>query len=750
MTTSSTLPRTPAQRTTSTSVPPPQKDRGPVVAVARWSATHRWAALLLWLAFVAAAVGVGAALPGRDLTAADTSVGISAPASRAILRSDFGQLPTEQVLVQAREGVRLAPDSPEVAAVRDVVAGTPGVAGVKGPTPSADGRSVLLQAELAVSGSDEERSTQARAVAGALHTRVDAVARTLPGLGVEQVGDATLGAALDRVYGDDLHQAELLSLPVSLAILVVAFGALLAAGVPLLLALSAVMAAMGLSTLASYLVPTSDVTSSVVLLVGMAVGVDYSLFYVRREREERRLGAGTLDAVTRAAATSGRAVVVSGVTVVIAMAGMFLAGEATFASLAVGTILVVAVSVAGSVLALPALLALLGRRLDRPRVPLLWRLQARDGRARVWPALLRPVLARPALALGAGVLALVALALPSTGMALANPGVQDLPRSVPELRVLDRLTAAFPDQGAAHAVAVWTRDGSRLDRKAVDAAVADLDRRATGDPRFAVTAQAPLRAQYAVAGDVAMVQVPIPDGPESAAAVDSMQRLRNDLVPATLGRLPGVTAGVTGETAGNSDFHALIDDRMPVVVGFVLLLTVAVLVLSFRSLTVALTAAALNLLSVSAAYGVLTLVFQHTWAEGLLGFRSNGAVVTWLPLFLFVILFGLSMDYHVFIVSRIREAVAAGRTTREAVAEGITGSAGVVTSAAAVMVAVFAIFATLTPLDFKQLGVGLAVAIVIDATLVRAVLLPAAMALLGERNWWLPRPLHRLPHLVHG
>ncbi|MGN6245903.1 MAG: MMPL family transporter [Motilibacteraceae bacterium] len=748
MTTSSTLPRTPAQRTTSTSAPP--RDHGPVVAVARWSATHRWTAMVLWLVFVASAVGVGAVLPGRDLTAADSSVGTSAPASRAILRSDFGRLPTEQVLVQAREGVRLDPASPEVAAVRTAVVGSPGVAGVKGPIPSADGRSVLLQAELAVSGSDEERSTQGRAVAAALSTRVADVAKTVPDLRVEQVGDATLGTALDRVYGDDLHQAELLSLPVSLAILIVAFGALLAAGVPLLLALSAVMAAMGLSTLASYLIPTSDATSSVVLLVGMAVGVDYSLFYVRREREERRRGAGTLDAVTRAAATSGRAVVVSGVTVVIAMAGMFLAGEATFASLAVGTILVVAVSVAGSVLALPALLALLGRRLDRPRVPLLWRLQAHDGQARVWPALLRPVLARPALALGAGVLALVALALPATGMALANPGVQDLPRSVPELRTLDRLTAAFPDQGATHAVAVWTRDGSRLDHRAVDAAVAELDRRVAGDPHFAVTAQAPLRAQYAVAGDVAMVQVPIPDGPESAAAVDSMRRLRGHLVPATLGRLPGVTAGVTGETAGNSDFRTLVDDRMPLVVGFVLLLTVAVLVLSFRSLTVALTAAALNLLSVGAAYGVLTLVFQHTWAEGLLGFRSNGAVVTWLPLFLFVILFGLSMDYHVFIVSRIREAVGAGLSTREAVAEGITGSAGVVTSAAAVMVAVFAIFATLTPLDFKQLGVGLAVAIVIDATVVRAVLLPAAMALLGERNWWLPRPLHRLPHLVHG
>jgi RND superfamily putative drug exporter len=612
---------------------------------------------------------------------------------------------------------------------------------------------VLLTAGLGSGeGDDAERLDAARPAAEGVARAVAATAAQEPGLRVQQVGEVTLGDAVDEIYSDDLRQAEYLSLPVSLLILVVAFGALIAAGVPLLLALSAVAAAMGLSTLASYLVPQTEVTASVILLVGMAVGVDYSLFYVRREREERERGAGTYDALRTAAATSGRAVVVSGVTVVIAMAGMFLAGDATFASLAVGTILVVTVSVVGSVTVLPALLALLGRWVDRPRVPLLWRLQHRSaggGAGRFWPAVLRPVLARPALALVLGTAALLALAAPALGMRLSDPGLDDLPRSVPELRVQDDLRAAFPAEGAAHTVAVWSRDGSELDREEVDAAVAELQRRTAGDARFATGGEPPV-AEYDAEGDVARVDVPLPYRDDDERAEATLELLREDVVPATLGAVAGADAAVTGGTAWTVDFRALIDERMPYVVGFVLALTVLVLVLSFRSLTVALTAAALNLLSVAAAYGVVVLVFQGEWAEGLLDFQSNGAVVTWLPLFLFVILFGLSMDYHVFVVSRIREGVRAGMSTRDAVAHGITRSAGVVTSAAAVMVAVFAIFATLTALDFKQLGVGLAAAILIDATLVRAVLLPSAMALLGERNWWLPRPLHRLPDLDHG
>jgi RND superfamily putative drug exporter len=222
------------------------------------------------------------------------------------------------------------------------------------------------------------------------------------------------------------------------------------------------------------------------------------------------------------------------------------------------------------------------------------------------------------------------------------------------------------------------------------------------------------------------------------------------MVDETLASMDGMDAGVTGPIAWEHDFRNQMGERLPFVIGFVMLLSVVVLTLAFRSLTVALTAAGLNLLSVGAAYGLLVLVFQNSWAEGLLGFSSTGAIVTWVPLFLFVILFGLSMDYHIFVVSRIREGRLAGMSTRAAIEHGITASAGVVSSAAFVMVAVFSIFALLSMIEFKQMGVGMAAAILIDATIVRAVILPSAMRLLGERNWWLPKPLRRMPSLSHG
>ena len=358
--------------------------------------------------------------------------------------------------------------------------------------------------------------------------------------------------------------------------------------------------------------------------------------------------------------------------------------------------------------------------------------------------MLRPVLARPAIAFTVGTGILVALAVPALGMKLADSGVDDLPQGQPAIAAYGRLVELFPDEGASHDVVVWSKQRGPLDRAAVEAALDELGTRLQADGRFAV--QNPLHAQYALGGDVAVIDVPIPDDYSSEAAVQSLDALRTD-VTATLGTVPGTDAGVTGDTAWSADFREQLSQRMPIVVVFVLGLTLIVLIMAFRSLTIALTSVALNLLSVGAAYGLVTSVFQGTWAEGILDFHSSGAILTWLPLFLFVILFGLSMDYHVFVVSRIREARESGLDTRAAVAQGITRSAGTVTSAAVVMVAIFSIFATLSALDFKQLGVGLAAAILIDATLVRAVLLPSAMVLLGERNWYLPRWMHRLPQL---
>jgi len=715
--------------------------------VARWSARHRWWAVLLWVATVAAIVVGAAAVGTNEATDSDEAVGESAAAVKALDRSEFAdEVPLELVLVEAARGTSIDEASGVVDGLRADLEALPQVARVRDPIMSPDGTAALVQAELGVPvNEDAAVSDDAAAASAAVDEVVSAAQAAHPDVTIEHTGDVALDEAISQIYDDDLQRAELFSLPVTLMILILAFGALVAASVPLLLALSAVVAAMGLSQLVSHLVPTADAVSSVILLVGMAVGVDYSLFYIRREREERLKGLGTYDAIAVAAATSGRAVVVSGVTVIIAMAGMFLSGDGTFASLAVGTIAVVAAAVVGSVTVLPALLAILGRWVDRPRVPLIWRLQSRDGNPRFWRAVLRPVLARPAIAFTVGAGVLVALAVPALGMKLGDPGVDDFPQDKPAIAAYSRLVELFPDEGASHEVVVWSEHGGSLDRAAVGAAVAELDTQLQGDDRFAV--ENPLRAKYALDGDVAMIDVPIPDDYSSEAAVESLDALRAD-VAGTLGAVAGTEAGVTGDTAWSADFRDQLSQRMPVVVAFVLGLTLIVLIMAFRSLTIALTSVVLNLLSVGAAYGLVTSVFQGTWAEDLLDFHSSGAILTWLPLFLFVILFGLSMDYHVFVVSRIREARASGLDTRAAVAQGITRSAGTVTSAAVVMVAVFSIFATLSALDFKQLGVGLAAAILIDATLVRAVLLPSAMVLLGERNWYLPRWMHRLP-LLH-
>jgi RND superfamily putative drug exporter len=718
--------------------------RGAVLGIARWSARHPWRAIAGWIAFVVLCLTAGSAAGTNLLSDAETGSGESGRADRVVESAGFPTAVTEKVLVQARQGALSGITGEAVVAeLRDKYSSIDAVVDVGRPVVSEKDRSMLLPVTLDSGGETGEAAVEhATDEVGAMQAVTRQVAAEHPELRVEQVGEASLEASLGKQIDEDFQRAEMLSVPLTLAILVVAFGALFAAGVPVMLALTAVAAAIGLSALASHLTPTQEALNSVILLIGMAVGVDYSLFYVRRAREERAKGASKLDSVELAAATSGRAVLVSGVAVMIAMSGMFLSGNSLFISFAVGTMLVVAVAVLGSLTVLPAVLAKLGDGIDRPRVPFIhrWR-KAHHHDARFWPAVMRVVLARPAVSLTVGVAALLALAAPAVTMRLHSSGPDDLPRSVAELRTYDRVIEAFPQEGGSHEVVIWSDHA--LDRAAVDAATARLEKAAVATGLFASTDENP---EYAPNGEVARIELPTPYDVEDARSGQSLDELRQSLVPAAYGGFPGVSTAVTGETAGDADFAHQLAVRLPVVIGFVLLLTFFVLVLAFRSVVVAGTAIALNLLSVAAAYGLLVVVFQHSWAEGLLGFHSNGAIISWLPLFLFVVLFGLSMDYHVFVVSRIREAVRRGLPTKEAVAEGVTASAGVVTSAAVVMVGVFGIFATLSLLDLKQLGIGLAAAVLLDATIVRALLLPSVMALLGQWNWWLPRSWERLPH----
>jgi uncharacterized membrane protein YdfJ with MMPL/SSD domain len=713
----------------------------------RWSAKNRKKAIWGWLAFVAVAFVVGNVVGMKTPSNDNDYIGQSGKADR-LADDHFPDQSTESVLVQARKGSSAT--SPEVRkAVDAVVAGVstkPGVTEVKSPYAkgndgqiSKDGRSVRVDFKI---NGDDDRTSE---LIDPIITSVDRAKAANPQVYVGQFGDASAGKAIDKSFSDDFKKAETLSIPITLIILVVAFGALVAAGVPLLLGLTAVMATLGLVAIPSHIIPMDETVSSVVLLVGLAVGVDYTLFYLRREREEKRAGAGKLEAVHTAAATSGRAILVSGFTVMAAMAGMFFAGGRTFTALGVGSIMVVAVAMIGSVTVVPAILAWLGDRIDKGRVPLLHRLSSRSNRTEGggWSWILGKVLKRPLVAVVASAGVLIVLALPAFGMHTVLTGTDDLPRKLAVMKVYDRMQAAFPGGQIPAVVAIEAKD---VTAPQIQAATRDL-----GDKAIAThLMNGPLDVTVSPDNHVAMIDIPMKGDGTDKQSADALAALRDGIVNSTVGQAPGVDhAYVTGIAAGTKDFNDLMKAHAPIVFAFVLSLAFLLLLVTFRSIVIPIKAIVLNLLSVGASYGVLTWVFQDGHLENLLGFKSNGGVVSWLPLFLFVILFGLSMDYHVFILSRIREAFDRGMKTEDAVAHGIRATAGTVTSAAIVMVAVFAIFATLSSLDFKQMGVGLAVAILIDATIVRAVLLPATMKLLGDWNWYLPKGLHWLPKISH-
>ncbi|MGW4466801.1 MMPL family transporter [Micromonospora sp. NPDC004704] len=596
---------------------------------------------------------------------------------------------------------------------------------VADPVPAPVGSALLV----AVTMSGDARTADQRVTP--LLDETSAVQDAFPALRIEQSGPASVQAGINEQLGSDFVKAETLSLPVTLLIMMVAFGAIIAAGVPVLLAFSSVGAAMGLWALVSQLVPDPGQVSNMILLMGMAVGVDYSLFYLKRERQERARGRNRIDAIEIATATSGHSVVVSGIAVIVSMAALYLSNDLVFTSLATGSIIVVAVAVLGSLTVLPALLAKLGKGLDRPRVPILWRLTGRSGEPRLWPALLRPVLRFPALTFVLAVAALLAMALPALDLRLKSAEVDDYPQSIPAIAAYSRLTEAFPSKGTTHQVVVEA-PASSADQ--VAATLAQLTTRVSQDDLFG--AEQDPQSRSSADGTVHVVNVATRFATNSPEAEESVRKLREVIVPETIGRVPGAEVTVGGQVPNSLDYAANVEQKLPWVVGLVLLLTFLVMVVSFRSVVVGVVALVINTLSAGAAFGLLVLIFQREWAEDLLGFQSNGAIVSWIPLFLFVVLFGLSMDYHVFVVNSIREAARQGGDIRQAIATGISQSAGVVTSAAVVMVSVFAIFATLSFIEFKQLGLGLALAVLLDALIIRGVVLPSLMAMLGRANWW--------------
>jgi RND superfamily putative drug exporter len=695
-----------------------------------WSAAHRKRAIFGWFALVLVAVALGAAL-GTKTNNNDGS-GQSGRVD-TFLRAHFTKYKHETILIQARHG-GLTNDPGYLLAAADItsrVSRVPHVFAVRPPgaagSMSRDGRSALVTLDLGNHGSVDR-----------LLAATAASARAHPSLRIEEFGEASAEEALSASLGRDFTKAETLSLPITLLILVLAFGALVAAGLPMLLGLTAVASTLGLIGVVSQWLPMDGSISSVVLLIGLAVGVDYSLFYLRREREERAAGASHEEALSTAAATSGQAILVSGLTVMVAMAGMFFAGSRVFTSFAVGTILVVAIAMVGSLTVLPAMLAALGPRVEKGRVPLIHRLHRGSAGgsgvgSRLWGVVLRGVIRRPLPAAVLSAAALVALTLPVLNMQTALPGNSSLPRDLPIVQTYDRIQAAFPGGSTPAIVGVKSAD---VRDHAVQAEAASLIARAGRTPGLLKPVSVAISADHRAE----TISIPIAGSGTNARSDSALAALRG-LVPVTVGAVPGVQAGVTGQTAATADFNAVMDSHLPIVFAFVLAMAFLVLLFTFRSIVIPLQAIVLNLLSVGAAYGLLVFVFQDGHGQSLLGFHGTTAITSWLPLFLFVILFGLSMDYHVFILSRVREAHDRGLGAREAVLEGLGRTAGVVTSAALVMVAVFAIFGTLSEIDFKQMGVGLSAAILIDATVIRGVLLPATLALLGDRAWYLPRSL---------
>jgi len=707
--------------------------------MARWSSRHRKKAFWGWLAFVVVAFAIGNMIGSKQISDVNSFTGESHRAEAALDRAGL-RPQSEVVFIQSD---RLTVNDPRFrAAVSDVMGRLQGqqyVQDVKSPlrragSVSQDGHAALVEFNIAGD------STQATTRVDPILASVASVQKRHPGLVIEESGDASGQAGVEDTIGKDLAKAGAVSLPVTLVILMITFGTLVAAGLPLLIGLTSVIAAMGLVGLTSQLLPVDSNLPAVILLIGLAVGVDYSLFYLRREREERAAGRDSTSALEAAAATSGRAVLISGATVIVAMAGMFISGDNTFMSFAEGAILVVAVAVFASLTVLPAMLSWLGDRVEKGRIPLVGRRCQTAGSSRFWSAVVERVMRRPRLSILVAGGLLLALAVPALNMKIVTSGIDELPQDVPVIQTYNKVKQVFPAEGVTATVVV---EAQNVNAPAPAAAIAQLQKQVNNSDSFLPGTELIKSAD----GSVAQINVPTRGNGNDAASTDALDVLRNEIIPATVGRVEGTSTNVTGEAANSVDFASQLTSRLPLIFAFVFTLAFLLMLVTFRSIVIPIKAILLNLLSVGAAYGVLVLVFQNGNLESLLGFTSTGGVTNWLPLFLFVVLFGLSMDYHVFILSRVRELYDRGLSTDEAIKRGIAGTAGTVTSAAIVMVGVFAVFITLQFLDFKELGLGLAVAVLIDATIIRGVLLPASMKLLGDWNWYLPQWLEWLPRI---
>jgi RND superfamily putative drug exporter len=703
-------------------------------ALARRSARHPWLTIGAWGAALVAAVFLIATFLGDALTTeADVTNKPESKAAELLVEERMPSAAAEPDEVLVVRSAEHSVDDPAFRArVETLLAGAARY-GVR-PTANyyADGdRSLVspdrdtLAVPLAFSDDSDDN------VEGVVDLVSDA--RGENGFETAITGSLTADLDFNTAAEEDLQRGEVFGIGIALIVLLLVFGAVVASLVPILLALVSIVVALGVTALIGAGFELSFFVVNMLVMMGLAVGIDYSLFVVSRYREERAKGVEKLEAITASGLTASRAVFFSGITVVLALVGMFLVPSTIFRSLAVGAIVVVLVAVAAALTLLPAVLRLLGDRIDALRIPLV----SRRGEDGFWARVARAVMRRPVVSLVASVAVLVAAAAPFAGINTGFAGVSTLPDSFESKRGYELLAEEL-GYGTAPAEIVIEGDiGTTAVRRGIERLETSLaSREGFGRPELEVNE----------ARDLAVLTVLLDGDESSSQATESVAVLRDDLIPDAFAGVPAEVL-VGGDTAENVDFFGITDRYLPIVVAFVLGLSFLLLAVAFRSLVVPATSILMNLLSVGAAFGLLVLVFQEGIGAGLLGFDQVETIEAWIPLFLFTVLFGLSMDYHVFLLSRIRERYDQTGDNTGSIVFGVGSTARIITGAALIMVAVFGGFAAGQLVMFQQMGFGLGVAVLLDATIVRSVLVPATMRLLGDRNWYLPRRLEWLPDL---
>jgi uncharacterized membrane protein YdfJ with MMPL/SSD domain len=704
------------------------------------SASHPWRTIGLWaVAAVAAIVGIGALLGGALSTENHpTDNRQSQRATDLIDRSFAAGSSTSEADVIVVRSERYTVDTPQF---RALVAG---LAAEVRDVPEVARATTYLQG-----GNSSLVSRDRHATLVPVSTDSDGIEDVIDAVGSADAnaafsaaitGDETRQHDFDQLSQDDLKSGELqFGLPAALVILLLVFGSVVAGLIPLLLAMLSIVVALGMVAVLAHAFELSVFVVNMLTGMGLALGIDYALFVVSRYREERGRGREKMDAIAASATTANRAVIFSGTAFVVAMLGMLIVPNSIMRSLAVGAILVGIVSVVAATTLLPALLGLLGDRVDRLRIPLVGRrsVEASNPEGRFWGAIVRAVLRRPGLSLGLSVAVLLAAAAPIFGMHIGTSGVSALPDRFESRQGFAALQRNFPGATASPVEIVVANGASRpATEQALQRLRADLAR----DPEFG-------SGQITRSPDgISVLSVPVRGDPSGENAVDAVRELRSTTVPAAFAAT-GADIFVGGVTSENVDYIDSATDPAFLVIALVLGLTLILLTTVFRSLVLAAVTVVLNLLSVGAAYGLIVLVFQHGVGAGLFGFQQSDTIEAWVPLFLFSVLFGLSMDYQVFLLSRIKERYDQVGDTTKAVTFGVASTARIITGAALIIIAVFIGFARGELIMFQQMGFGVAVALLLDATIVRSVLLPSSMQLLGRWNWYLPSWLGWLPRL---